>query len=92
MFDYEGWANFQVTVTATDGTTPKFAILTIEVTDVNEVPAIDIPSPVQVLENEPAGIWYRQDNFDPEGDTVAYSLACMPATCPFILDPVTGRD
>ena len=94
MFDYESVQKYTVTVVVTDGPvdpTERFATLTIEVTDVNELPVIDIPAVVEVNENAKTQIWYQHTNTDPEGDTVTYSLACNPASCPFTIDAATGK-
>ena len=93
--DFETQASYTVTVTATDGSGTSDSILvTIDVTDVNEVPAFDEVDPAirDIAENTAADIDIGNPvaATDEDGDTLTYTLGGVDAGS-FDIDPSSGQ-
>ena len=77
--DYEAKASYSVTVQASDGTANAEIAVMIHVIDINEPPTFDdeFLTAVEIAENSPSSTNVDQpfNATDPEGDTLAYSLA-----------------
>ncbi len=93
--DYEGKASYSVTVTATDGGGLSASIdVTIDVTNVNEVPAFAAATAtVSVAENTAANtnIGSPVKAADPDGDTLTYTLGTTADDGHFAIDSATGQ-
>ena len=97
--DYETKSTYTVTVTVSDGSLTDTINVTINVTDVNEVPANRVPvftegtsTTRSVAENTAANvnIGAAITATDPDNDTLTYTLSGTDATS-FSIDPATGQ-
>ncbi|WP_183030102.1 cadherin domain-containing protein [Altericroceibacterium spongiae] len=87
--DDSGANDYNITVTADDGTSMSSQDVTIIVTDVNEAAAITTATSLDVPENQTSVVTI--DAEDPEGDVLSYSLTGGADQALFAIDSSTGE-
>ena len=96
--DFETTPVFNLTVQATDGTTPDTAVITVNLINAGDnVPQIDDATAPALNENSPFGTpvynvneAFTGTDLDPDGDALAYSITGGNTGGAFAIDAVTG--
>jgi hypothetical protein len=93
--NYESTTQFNLIIRGTDTAVPassKDLTVTINIADLNEAPTFSAPTTFAISENRPIGhIVGSVSTFDPEGQTVTYSIVGGDPNAQFAINATSGQ-
>ncbi|MEQ8469792.1 MAG: cadherin domain-containing protein [Marinoscillum sp.] len=91
LIDFETVASYTLTIAVSDGTSSSNAVISVEVTNVNEAPSLDDRT-LQVNENAPNGfVVSNLATTDPDGDDLTYAILSGNDLGGFALNASSGK-